>query len=136
MAEFDVEMVGDSPGDIEQRLSETATEGRRRVNNALRKAAEEVKADLENTSPVDTGEYSKSWYIFPVENEEVWILNEADHAQYVMLPNTKFIGLESADLPAQGILHNVKGVARRNSDSYRNSIIEELQQMFSDLKVE
>lgn len=135
MTEFDVEFVGDTPGDMERRLAETATEGRRRTNQALRETAEEVKEDLEKTSPVDTGEYQDSWYIAPISNEEVWILNEADHAKYVMLPNSKMIGSAKADLPAQGILHNVKGVAREHSDSYRNTLIDKLQEMFSDMSV-
>lgn len=136
MADFDVEYVGDTPGDIEQRLSETSTTGRRRVNDALRQTAEEVKSDLETSSPVDTGEYQSSWYIFPLKEDEVWILNEADHAKFVMLPNSKMVNASGADLPASGVLHNVKGRAKRHSDSYKQNMIEELQDFFSDISIE
>lgn len=135
MADFGVEYVGDSPGDIQSRLAQTSTTGRRRVNEALREAAEEVKEDLEDTSPVDTGDYQSGWYIFPVENEEVWILNDVEHAQFVMLPNAKMVGSNEADLPASGVLHNVKGVAKSNSDDYRQGLIEKLEEMIDDLSI-
>lgn len=136
MADFDVEYVGDTPGDIEQRLSKTATTGRRRVNNALRDTAEEVKNDLEASSPVETGVYQGSWYIFPVKEDEVWILNEAEHAKFVMLPNTKMVNASGADLPASGVLHNVKGRAKKHSESYKQNMIEELQEFISDLSID
>lgn len=136
MSGFDVEYVGDTPGDIEQRLAETSTLGRRRVNEALRETAEEVKADLEATSPVDTGEYQGSWYIFPVEEGEVWILNEADHAKFVMLPNTQMIGSPHADLPGSGVLHNVKGRAKRHKEAYRQGLIDGLTDMIADLSID
>lgn len=136
MASFDVEYVGDTPGDIQNRLSSLGTQGRRRVNNGLRQTAEEVKEDLEESSPVDSGEYQKSWYILPVDNDEVWILNEAEHAQYVMLPNTQMINASGADLPAQGILHNVKGRAKQHNDSLKQNVIQELQDLFQGLRVD
>ena len=136
MSEFDVEYVGDSPGDIQSRLTEIDTSVRRRTNNALRKTAEEVKEDLEDTSPVDTGEYQNSWYIMSVDYNEIWILNEADHAKFVMLPNTQMINATGADFPAQGILHGVKSRARQHSDSYRGNMIEELQDMIQNFRVD
>lgn len=135
MADFDVEYVGDTPGDIQNRLAKTATTGRRRVNNALRDTAEEVKNDLEASSPEDTGEYKSSWYIFPVKEDEVWILNEADHAKFVMLPNSKMVNASGADLPASGVLHNVKGRAKKHSESYKQNMIEELKEFFSDISI-
>jgi hypothetical protein len=136
MVDFGVEYIGKTPGEMEQRLAETSTAGRRRVNNALRETAEEVKDDLEDTSPVDTGEYQDSWYIAPIAENEVWILNEAGHAPYVMLPNSKMIGSSKADLPASGVLHNVKGVARKHSDNYRGNVIDQLQEMIGELSVD
>lgn len=136
MAEMGVEYIGNSPGDMQQRLAETATQGRRRVNEALRETAEDVKENLEKTSPVDSGEYQDSWYIAPIAEDEVWVLNEAEHAPYVMLPNSKMIGSSEADLPAQGILHNVKGVARQHMDDHRGNIMEKIEQMFSDMSDE
>lgn len=130
MAEFEVDYIGNSPGDMENKLSSLGSVARKRTNAALRQTAEEVKADLENTSPVDSGEYQSSWYIQPVDDDEIWILNEADHAKFVMLPNTKMIGSNKADLPAQGILHNVKGVARKHSDTNRANLVEQLRDMF------
>lgn len=131
-----IEYIGDTPGDIERRLSETATLGQRKADEALRETAEDMKSDLEDSSPVDTGEYQDSWYIFPVDEGEVWILNEADHAKYVMLPNSKMVGSSKADLPGSGVLHNVKGRARRHSGSYRQSLIENIEEMMGDLSIE
>ena len=135
-ASFDVEVVGDSPGDIQNRLTEIDTSVRRRTNNALRKTAEEVKEDLVESSPVDDGVYQRSWYIQPISYNEIWILNEADHAQYVMLPNTQMINATGADFPAQGILHGVKSRARQHSDSYRQNMVQELQDMIQNFRVD
>ncbi len=135
MASFSVENVGDSPQDIQNRLSNLDDAVRRRTNEALRKTAEEIKEDLEDTSPVDTGEYQESWYIQPIANDEIWILNSADHAKFVMLPNRQMIGVASADFPSQGILHAVKSRAKQHSDSYRGNMVEELQDMIRNFKV-
>jgi hypothetical protein len=130
MSEFSVEYIGNSPGDMENKLSSLGSVARKRSAVALRETAEKVKADLEKTSPVDSGQYQSSWYIQPIDQDEIWILNEADHAKFVMLPNTKMIGSNKADLPAQGILHNVKGVARKHSDTNRENLVEQLRDMF------
>jgi hypothetical protein len=135
MVSFDVEHVGQSPQDMSERLGDINTDASNRTKQALMETAREVKKDLEKTSPVDTGEYRDSWYIYPAKSEEVWILNEADHAQYVMLPNPVMIGSSKADLPAQGILHNVKGIAKQHSDDYRGNFIDQLQEMFSNFSV-
>jgi hypothetical protein len=133
--DFSVEYVGQSPQDMSERLTDVNTNASNRTKQALMETAREVKKDLEKTSPVDTGEYRDSWYVYPAKSEEVWILNEADHAEYVMLPNSQMVGSTKADLPAQGLLHNVKGVARKHSDEYRGNFIEQLQDMFSAFSV-
>jgi uncharacterized protein YegL len=135
MADFAVEYVGDKPGDIENRLGQLSTQGQTRANEALKEAGEKVKDDLENTSPVDTGEYKRSWYMMQVAEDEVWILNEADHAQYVMLPNQKMVNSSKADLPASGILHDVKGVARRHQKSLNLDLSEQLRRMIKKFRV-
>jgi hypothetical protein len=61
-------------------------------------------------------------------------LNEADHAKYVMLPNVVMVGSPSADLPAQGILHNVKGVARRKQRGMKNNFIQNFKDLIQDFK--
>lgn len=134
MTAFDVEMVGDGPEGVQDRLTSIANAADARANAALRETAQEVKEDLEDTSPVDTGEYQSSWYIYEVAQDEVWILNEADHAKYVMLPNSRMVGSSSADLPGQGVLHNVKGVARKHSDAHRENMLEQLRDMFSNFR--
>lgn len=135
MADFGVEFVGDKPGDIENRLAQLSTQGQTRANEALKEAGEKVKDDLENTSPVDTGEYKRSWYMMQVAEDEVWILNEADHAQYVILPNQKMVNSAKADLPASGILHDVKGVARRHQKSLNLDLSEQLRRMIKQFRV-
>lgn len=135
MTDFGVEYVGDKPGDIENRLAQLSTQGQTRANRALVDAAENVKEDLEKTSPVDTGEYQASWYTMQVAEDEVWILNEADHAKYVMLPNQNMVNSSKADLPASGILHDVKGVAKSHQKTLNLNLAEELQKLFRNIKV-
>lgn len=135
MTDFDVEWVGHDPSDMRERFDEINLKVKRRTNDALMETARKVKSDLENTSPVDTGEYSQSWYIMQVDYDEVWILNEAEHARHVMLPNSKMVGSAQADLPAQGILHNVKGVARKHKQSLNSDVAEQLRKMISALRV-
>jgi hypothetical protein len=134
MSDFSVEYVGDSPNDIEERLQSLATQGQTRANRALVETAEDVQDDLEKTSPVDTGEYQSSWYMTQVAEDEVWILNEADHAQYVMLPNQNMVNSGKADLPASGILHDVKGVARRHQKSLNLDLSEQIQRLIKSFR--
>jgi hypothetical protein len=134
MSDFSVEYVGNSPNDIEERLQSLATQGQTRANRALVETAEDVQDDLEKTSPVDTGEYQSSWYMAQVAEDEVWILNEADHAQYVMLPNQNMVNSGKADLPASGILHDVKGVARRHQKSLNLDLSEQIQRLIKSFR--
>jgi hypothetical protein len=135
MVDFTVEQIGDSPGDIESRLSQVNLEASNRTNQALMETARDVKDKLEETSPHDTGEYENSWYIYPVENEVVWILNEADHAPFVMLPNSRMVGSEKADLPTSGVLHNAEGVARGESNSLSSAIQQAIQDLLEEFSV-
>lgn len=135
MADVGVEIVGDSPGDIERRLSKLGTQGQTRANEALVETAEKVQDELEQTSPVDTGEYQSSWYMFQVAEDEVWILNEADHAKYVMLPNQRMVNSGKADLPASGVLHNAKGVAKNHTQTINLQLSEKLQRLFKNFRV-
>lgn len=134
MVQFDVEYVGDTPTDIQDTLAQINTAARKRTNEALMETARGVKTDLEKSSPVDTGEYRDSWYIYSVSYNEVWVLDSADHAQYVMLPNQRMVGSANADLPSQGILHDVKGVAKKHSDNMQLDLSEALQKMIQSFK--
>ena len=135
MSDFSVEMVGDSPQDIENRITELGGSVPGETNDALLEVAEKVQKRLEDTSPVDTGEYQDSWYIHEVEEEEVWVLNEADHAQYVMLENSRMQGSDKADLPSVGILHNVKGVAREEKKNLNMGLSDAIQNVIDELEV-
>lgn len=135
MSNFSVEIIGDKPGDIEHRLAQLGTEGQTQANKALVETAEKVKSDLEDTSPVDTGEYQSSWYSLQVAEDEVWILNEADHAKYVMLPNQVMVNSAKADLPASGVLHNVKGVAKEHQKGLNLNMSEKLQEMIKRFRI-
>lgn len=135
MADFDVEYVGDAPNDIQNRLGSLSVQSQTRANRALMDAAEDIKTELERTAPVDTGEYKRSWYIMQVAEEEVWILNEADHAKYVMLPNQRMVNSAKADIPASGILHDVKGIAKSHKDTVNLNLSEQLERMFKNFKI-
>lgn len=135
MVDFQVEQIGDSPGDIENRLTEINLQASNRTNQELMETARKVKEDLEDTSPHDTGEYENSWYVYSAKSDEVWILNEADHAPFVMLPNSKMVGSEEADLPTTGVLHNVKGVARGHSSSLSSNIQQAMQDLIEEFGI-
>lgn len=135
MADFDVEYVGNSPNDIQGRLSGLGVQAQTRANRALVQAAEDIKRDLEKTAPVDTGEYKSSWYIMQVADDEVWVLNEADHAKYVMLPNQRMVNSSKADLPASGVLHDVKGIAKDHKDTVNLNLSEQLERLFNKFKI-
>lgn len=135
MVDFDVEYVGNEPGDIQKRLAELGTAAQSRANAALVDTAQEVQEDLEKTSPVDTGEYQSSWYMMQVAEDEVWILNEAEHAKYVMLPNSNMVNSGKADLPSSGILHDVKGVARSHQKSLNINAAEQIQRMIQNFRI-
>jgi len=135
MVDFAVETIGDSPGDIESRLTEVNLQASNRANQALMDTARDVKDELEKTSPHDTGEYESSWYVYPAKEDEVWILNEADHAPYVMLPNSRMVGSEQADLPTSGVLHNVEGVARGESNTLSSAIQQAIQDLMEEFSV-
>lgn len=131
MTDFDVEMIGDEPGEIERKLGVLGTQGQTSANRALVETANEVQKALEVSSPVDTGEYQSSWYMLQVAEDEVWLLNEADHAKFVMLPNSVMVNSAKADLPASGILHNVKGVARKYQKDLNNNFADQIQDMIA-----
>jgi hypothetical protein len=135
MSNFDVEMVGDKPGDIEERLTVLGSQGQTRTNRALLESAQDVQKSLEKTSPVDTGEYQSSWYIFQAAEDEVWILNEAEHAKFVMLPNQLMVNSGKADLPASGILHDVKGIAREHQKTLHIGMADEIKRMIKSFRV-
>lgn len=119
---MDVEIIGDSPNDIANRLDDVNLAARNRTNKVLMKKAREIKGDIQDTAPVDSGDYRDGWYIYPAKKNEVWILNSVEHTQFVMLPNSKFVGKSDADVPSQGILHNVKGVAKGHSGGLASDI--------------
>lgn len=84
-----------------------------KANDALKEFAEDTKRELQSTSPVDTGEYKASWELIEVAEDEVWLVNTAPHAKYVAFPNAQMVGVTSADDPARGILHNVRGIVHQ-----------------------
>lgn len=133
MADVSVEYVGDTPDDISNRLSAIGSGAGGSTNDALLETAEDVKDKLEETSPVDTGEYEDSWYIQEVSEGEVWVLNEADHARYVMLPNSVMIGSAKADLPVSGVLHNTKGIARSEANDLNANVSEQIEDLLQSL---
>lgn len=133
MVDFSVDTLGTSPTDMQERLNKMGGAASGKANDALKKTAVEVKEDLEDTSPVDTGEYQDSWYIAEVAEDEVWILNGAEHAQFVMLPNSKMVGAANADLPGSGVLHNVEGVARSHKEGVRSNLAQEIQEMMDGI---
>lgn len=138
MADFGVEFVGNDPDAMARKLKATATSGRRRTNNALRQTAEDIKKDIEDTAPVDSGAYKSSWYVQPISEEEVWVLSasdEAPHNQYLMLPNENFVGSSRADRPASGVYHDVVAVAQNHQKNFRGNLAQQIQNLIDSLRV-
>lgn len=126
---MDVEIIGDDPEEVADRLNRLQYVGRQGVNNGLMSSAVDIKKEIERTSPVDTREYQNSWYIKPVAEDEVWILNRADHAKFLVLPNSNFIGSSGADIPTQGIYHNIKGIAKGEQSGLVSAIQDQIMQL-------
>jgi len=137
MADFSVEQIGDDPEDLANKLSSSGITLKSEVNDALMETAEEIKAEIEETAPVDTGAYEGSWYIEPIAEDEVWVLSsgdEAEHNKYLMLPNQNFVGSSGADLPAQGIYHNVEGIAKRHQKQMNTSVADKIGRFLKSLQ--
>lgn len=135
MVEFDVEMTGTDPDDLAKRLSSTGTL-KSDVNDALMEEAEKIKTKIEDSAPVDTGAYESSWYIEAIDEDEVWVLSSGEDApynQYLMLPNQNFVGSSNADLPAQGIYHNVEGIAKNHQKQFSSGIANQIQSFIDDI---
>lgn len=133
---FDVETIGTDPAELSTKMAEGFGVTKGDVNDALMEAAEEIKEKEQETAPVDSGDYRDSWYIEPISEEEVLILsdgNDAPHNKYVMLPNQRFVGNPKADISSQGVLHNYKGVAKREADALSSSIEEMLNTNIEDI---
>lgn len=124
MIDFSIEVSGDDA--IKEGIDEFVEKSKGTANDALREMAEDIKDEIEATAPVDTGEYKESWSIVEVSENHVVIVNEADHAKYLVFPNSKMQGVSSADDPARGILHNVRGIVRNNINEHRASFVQRL----------
>lgn len=124
MAEFGVEMHGSD--DIDSALKHKAETAIGGTNDELRDLAEDILDEIEATAPVDTGEYKSSWRIEEISEGEVWLVNDAEHAPYLVFPNSWFreIGVGNS----VGILHNVKAIVY----SYRTDIIGRLKHAFRE----
>lgn len=139
MVDFSVEMIGDDPEELGQKLEASGTQLKSDVNDALMEEAEKIKADIEDTAPVDSGAYENSWYIEPIEEDEVWVLSSSDDAeynQYLMLPNQNFVGSSGADLPAQGIYHNVEGVANSHRKEVSSGLANKIESFIEGFSIE
>lgn len=91
------------------------------VESGQEEFADELVTELENTSPVRTGEYKGSWGT-DEEGDTVYIVNNDPKAKYLVFPNQRMRGSPKADLPAQGILHNVRGITFNKRRSYREKV--------------
>lgn len=93
------------------------------ANDALREFGEEVKEEFEATAPVDTGEYRDSWFIVEARDDLIYIVNSADHAKYLVFPNSRFKGHEGADAPARGIYHNIRGIVHSKRSEWEAGLL-------------
>jgi hypothetical protein len=132
MVEMDVQMVDGNIDQLESQVDELSALGKEAVNNGLQKTAAEVKKDIEDTAPVDTGDYEGSWYTKQVSENLVFVLSDSDkapHNVHLLFPNSNFVGSPGADIPSQGIYHNVKGVAKSHNDDLIENITNEVERI-------
>lgn len=121
MAQIDVGMSEVSRTAEEFELASKATEGN--ANDAVVELAEEIKEEFEDTAPVDTGEYRDSWFLVEAEENLVYLVNSADHAKYIVFPNSRFVGHPGADAPGRGIYHNIRGIAHSKKSEWQQTLI-------------
>jgi len=136
MSDFGVEIIGDDPEDLANRLDSSTAGVKSEVNDALIETAEEIKEEIEDTAPVDTGAYKNSWYIEPIAEDQVWILSssdEADYNKYLMLPNQNFVGSANADVPSQGIYHNVEGIGKKHRKKLASGVANKIDSFLRSL---
>lgn len=99
---------------------------------SIKDFAEDLKEEIEDTAPVDTGEYKDSWELEEVE-DGIILYNTTDYGKYLVFPNSQMRGVPSADDPGRGILHNVRGICFQNRSDFRDKIKNTVQKIFSRL---
>ena len=120
MVDFDVETIGNDPDEIAGKLAALGAGVGESTNEALLQTAEDIKGQIEDEAPVDTGAFENSWYILEVAEDEVWILSDSDtapHNKFIMLPNSRFQGHPNADNPATGVYFDAEAIAKSNRSS-------------------
>lgn len=135
---FEVETIGQNPDQMANRLDSLSNAVSGSTDEGLKETAIEIKADIEETAPVDTGDYKDSWELEEVAEDEIWVISRGDdapHNQFVMLPNSKMVGSSKADLPSVGVLHNVKGVARNHQNDLVSNIKNAIEDVISNFTV-
>lgn len=83
--------------------------------------AEELFDEIVKTSPVDTGDYQDAWEM-EEQGDTILLINDEDHAQYLVFPNQRQVGSAKADDPARGIQHNVRGIIKKHEGTFRSKI--------------
>lgn len=89
--------------------------------------AEELLDKIKETAPVETGEYKNDWHIEKRPEDprgDIFIVNTTEHGPYLVYPNSKMVGSEKADVPSQGIMHNVRGIVARHRKGYKDRVAE------------
>lgn len=125
MADFQVETIGNDPNEMADKVSSLASGAGESTNEGLLEAAEEIKKEIEEEAPVDTGAFENSWYIQEVAEGEVWILSDSDaapHNKFIMLPNSRFQGHPDADNPATGVYFDAEAIAKANGGSVSTGV--------------
>lgn len=104
------------------------------TKEGTRAYAEFLLKRIQETAPVETGEYKNDWRIEQrmIEGDKVTVIvNTTDHGPYLVFPNQTMVGSESADDPARGIIHNVRGIVKDAENDYEDSMIDILKDLLS-----
>lgn len=89
--------------------------------------AEYLLQKIKTTAPVASGTYREDWRIEKRPNDDrgdIFIVNSTEHGPYLVFPNKRMVGSSKADLPSQGIIHNVRGIVHSHRRDYRDAIID------------
>jgi len=109
----------DGANDVIAELESAADPGDE-VGGELESFARDLLDEFVQTSPVDTGEYRSSWSMERRNKYVVLLKNDADHAPYLVYPNSQMVGARGAN--SRGILHNVRGMTFEKKSEFRDAI--------------
>lgn len=98
-------------------LSEMAED---KTDEHLDAFAEKLLGDIQRTAPVDTGRYRDDWTKEKPEKGVRELINDVPYARHLVFPNSRMTGSPNADVPSEGITHNVRGLVFGRKTAFKD----------------